>query len=296
VALIDLFRPKWRHSDPGVRLSAVKGLADQAVLAQVAKTDPAPDVRLAAVEKLTDQEVLTQVATLDQEPAIGMAAVNTLVDQVLLARVAQGSRARGVCEAAVGKLTDQALLAQVARAADSPQARQAAVSKLTDQATLAEVAKTDSDPEVRGAAAKRLTDLRRALEQTKQGAVYYGFIAQGKGGGLAGLGFAGGVVMAAGDDEIADLLRTKHPAFKDAPVKLVRAGENWRPPHIGQVRTDGVDTNFQLMFGSIARYLHEVEGIEMDKIGLGLRTTMSVPLVIANPVTGKVIIGCPLTL
>jgi hypothetical protein len=44
-----------------VRLSAVKGLTDQAVLVQVAKTDPAPDVRSAAVEKLTDQAALKSI-------------------------------------------------------------------------------------------------------------------------------------------------------------------------------------------------------------------------------------------
>jgi hypothetical protein len=54
MAFLDSFRPKWRHSSPSVRLSAVKALTDQAVLAQVAKTDPAPEVRDAAAERLTE--------------------------------------------------------------------------------------------------------------------------------------------------------------------------------------------------------------------------------------------------
>jgi tetratricopeptide (TPR) repeat protein len=56
-----MFRPKWKHSNPSVRLDAVKRLTDQALLAQVVRTAPACEIRVGAVEKLTDQAALKSI-------------------------------------------------------------------------------------------------------------------------------------------------------------------------------------------------------------------------------------------
>lgn len=37
--IFDLFRPKWKHSNPYVCKASVKELTDQALLAEIAKTD-----------------------------------------------------------------------------------------------------------------------------------------------------------------------------------------------------------------------------------------------------------------
>ena len=39
MALSDLFKPKWKHSDPNVRKAAILNITDQKVLAEVAKND-----------------------------------------------------------------------------------------------------------------------------------------------------------------------------------------------------------------------------------------------------------------
>jgi hypothetical protein len=39
MALTDLFRPKWKHSDVQVRIAAVNRLTNQVKLANIAKTD-----------------------------------------------------------------------------------------------------------------------------------------------------------------------------------------------------------------------------------------------------------------
>jgi len=54
MSLADLFRPKWKHSKPCVRLDAIKALTDQAALAEIAKTDSDPEVRDAAAKRLAD--------------------------------------------------------------------------------------------------------------------------------------------------------------------------------------------------------------------------------------------------
>ena len=37
MALLDLFKPKWKHSDPKVRLKAIEEITNQQVLKEVAK-------------------------------------------------------------------------------------------------------------------------------------------------------------------------------------------------------------------------------------------------------------------
>lgn len=107
------------------------------------------------------------------------------------------------------------------------------------------------------------------------------------------MGFSGGVVMEADQQKTEEFLREKYPAFQDAPIKLITAEDGWTPPFIGKVQADGVDTDFPMMFGSIAMYLNEHEGVDMTAIRGGYTIAMSEPLVFPNPVTGKLIIGFP---
>src|ERR1035441_4504840 len=104
---MDLFRPKWRHSEANVRLAAVRMLTDQNILAQVAKTADFDDVRIAAVEELNDESVLTEFAGADRNWDVRLAAVRKLTDQGSLAIVAKFQSAVHVSLAAVNKLTDQ---------------------------------------------------------------------------------------------------------------------------------------------------------------------------------------------
>lgn len=67
IKLLDLFRPKWKHKDPGKRLEAVKGLEDQKLLADIAKNAKDKDIRIAAVEKLKDQKVLAKAEKKDKD-------------------------------------------------------------------------------------------------------------------------------------------------------------------------------------------------------------------------------------
>ncbi len=56
------FTPKWRHSDPEVRKSAVKRLTDRDVLVNIAKTDEDSGVRhIAKIRLIELQEGVTLV-------------------------------------------------------------------------------------------------------------------------------------------------------------------------------------------------------------------------------------------
>ena len=65
MALMDLFRPKWKSSDWRVRRQAIQVVSDQTVIAEVATGNTKPDVRLAAVEMLDSQVLLARIAGTD---------------------------------------------------------------------------------------------------------------------------------------------------------------------------------------------------------------------------------------
>jgi hypothetical protein len=150
-----------KGSNAEVGLAAVRRLADQALLADIAKTASDWRVRGDAVDKVTDQAALADIAKTDPAPNVRRIAVNKLTDQAVLAHIAKSDRYGEVRQAGVWRLTDQALLADIAKSDSQPFVLLAAVEKLTDQALLADIAKTGTDETVRAAAKRRLAELAR---------------------------------------------------------------------------------------------------------------------------------------
>lgn len=113
---------KKRDEQDYVRLTAVKKLTNQILLADVAKNANLWKVRKAAIEKLTDQRLLAEVAKDDIieriseeyesehgymiRAEIGMIAVGKLFDKNLLANIAENAEHEKVREAAEKRLTD----------------------------------------------------------------------------------------------------------------------------------------------------------------------------------------------
>jgi hypothetical protein len=88
MSLLDLFKPKWKHGNPAVRLAAVATLADQAMLARIASEDASDEVRVAATRRLTEKEVLGWLASSAESVRVREAAVERVVDLPLLRRAA----------------------------------------------------------------------------------------------------------------------------------------------------------------------------------------------------------------
>jgi hypothetical protein len=172
VGFLDLFRPKWKHSDSYVRKAAAKELTDQAVLTEIAKTDQDADVRKAVVEKLTDQEALADVAESGKHRDARFGALEKVVNEAALAEIAKSSTNGDIRLAAAVKLSDatvaQVIYAQIARSDSDGGVRQAAVKKLTDQTAFAEIAMTDAAWEVRLEAVTRLSDEAVLAEVVKK--------------------------------------------------------------------------------------------------------------------------------
>lgn len=86
MAFKNLFRPKWKHRDPFVRMEAVKKLKDQKILAEIAKNDKENLIKQAAIDKIQDQSLLSEIARNGKEKSVKEAVIGKVKDQNLLER------------------------------------------------------------------------------------------------------------------------------------------------------------------------------------------------------------------
>ena len=159
MGFLDLFRPKWRHSDPDVRLYAVKEISTPDVLASVARVDPSEKVRAEAAGKIEDQAVLIEIATKDTSEWVRRAAVEGIDDQVVLAGIVTGDEYWTVRSDIAKRLDDQELLKRIAREDASEWVRCSAAGRINDQEFLASLAR-DPKRMVAEVAIERITKAR----------------------------------------------------------------------------------------------------------------------------------------
>jgi tetratricopeptide (TPR) repeat protein len=146
MALSDLFRPKWKHSNASVRARAVASLSDEKILANLATSDDDDDVRVAALAKVHDQQVLGAILENERSPHLRSAAVQNLADQVRIEDLVRNDKDTAVRFAAVGRLLSEAKALEVVRTDSDLAVRQAALAKIQDQAALESIARS-SEPE-----------------------------------------------------------------------------------------------------------------------------------------------------
>ncbi len=158
----NLFKPKWRHSDPDVRASAVAKLSpdqpDQlSILRELALSDSSPRVRISAVQRLSDTDSLLQVLCSSSDPEVREQAgqrVGECLDESanedsicqLLKQVHDDSartqiilNANSLKPDNLNQIDDEGLLMQLALHARVADTRKAAVTRLQDTDLLEEV-------------------------------------------------------------------------------------------------------------------------------------------------------------
>ena len=152
MAFFDIFRPRWRHSDPEIRAEAVRGLDDdqQDLFGTIAGDDPDPRVRRVALKRVVDPAELLDLAAGEADPAL-----RALAEERGLAAIFSSPRPRAL--AAVGKLQSARELVEVVRKAHAAIAA-AAVARLADEPALADAAVQAPDAEVRKAALAKIRD------------------------------------------------------------------------------------------------------------------------------------------
>jgi hypothetical protein len=152
MGLLDRIRPQpgWKDADPNLRRAAVRRLADPALLAEIARTDPDTRVRQEAIDSL-----LGLALHAADEPA-ALAAVAGLTDPRHLVAVARAAAAEGASRAALARLPDPRALGSVARHGAHAAVRLEALGRLHDPGEILTVALKGAHADTALAALERL--------------------------------------------------------------------------------------------------------------------------------------------
>jgi hypothetical protein len=182
--------PRWKHTDPAVRLEAVRELEDVAELAILAETDPDARVRRAAVPRTLDAEALGRVAASDADPetrdraadrltalaagtdeTAAVAAVRALTDAKRLSVIARSDAAEAVRTEALARTTDERALAGVAKHAKVESTSAAALGRVSDRDLLIDIAQNGEHKDTALGAFERLVErgVDLALVRTIEG-------------------------------------------------------------------------------------------------------------------------------
>jgi hypothetical protein len=183
MALRDLFKPGWQHSDARVRLEAIEQLTGpeaEDILKRLATSDSSETVRGRALEKLNpikERRLLEEMALHDQSSRIRKAALDRLDQNALthLAKTAEDEYLR--LEIVMQKLdveACQSLLAEIATQDPSGYVRNAATNKLSSPDALIAVAMTKTGGESSFDAVRKITDektLQKLAREAGDGSV-----------------------------------------------------------------------------------------------------------------------------
>ena len=142
-------QPRWKHSDPVVRLQAIAELGDAIELAALAEHDPDAKVRTAALAKVVDPVVLGRMTSSDADRGVRDAAADRLLALAIDASNPEAA-------AAAGQLSDVRRVTLLAKSAATDGAREVALARLTDERALGSVARHAQVESTALAAAARL--------------------------------------------------------------------------------------------------------------------------------------------
>lgn len=175
MALKDLFRPKWKHSQSYTRLKAIANISDTKILAKMATTDSSKSVRKEAVEKLSDTGILTKIAKNDNSWEVRRAAYLKLGnEQAATAEFLKNSSSTytqySECQELLEKFTNEELIADIALHSENPAASEAAAKKLSSQGLIASIAQKSENKNVRAVAVKKLekTEILEKIVRTDE--------------------------------------------------------------------------------------------------------------------------------
>ena len=153
-------QPRWKHSDPAVRLGAIPDLGDAIALATLVEHDPDAAVRTAAIARVLDPVVLGRVAASDSDEGLRDAAADRLL---ALALDASNPEAR----IAADLLSDVRRLSVIAKSTAADDVRATALSGLKNERALGGVARQASVESTALAAAARLDTADELLATAK---------------------------------------------------------------------------------------------------------------------------------
>lgn len=158
MSLLNVFRPKWQHSDPEVRIKALQELGpeNQDVFETVATTDETIEVRQMALRKLTTITALRQIAKEDKDPIIKRTAENRLYEELVKILKDFRGTASDVELGYVDEIASTRYAEDLLKSMPSSELRLALVKKCNKPGFLSAVALKDSKEEVAIAAVETI--------------------------------------------------------------------------------------------------------------------------------------------
>ncbi len=157
-------QPRWKHSDPAVRLEGVRELEDVAELATLAETDPDTKVRRAALARVDDVDALVRVAAGDPDSELRDRAAERLTAIACRGAEAGSETDIEAMRRAVRGLSDPRRLTAVAKS-DAPEVVRAdALSATNDARSLGSIARQARQEVTAAAALARLNDADELLD------------------------------------------------------------------------------------------------------------------------------------
>lgn len=165
----NLFKPRWRHSDPEVRLNAISKLSPEqpeqaSILRQLALHDSSKQVRVVAVSRLNDTDTLLDILSQSTDPDVREQA-GLRVSECL-------SEHNSECLGELLKrLDDVDVRTQIILNVSSEQLQQSALNSIEDEAILMQVALNARLATMRRDAAQRVesADLLENLQRQSRG-------------------------------------------------------------------------------------------------------------------------------
>ncbi len=167
----NLFKPKWKNSDPEIRKQALIHLdkeSHQDVFMQIATHDPSPELRLLALKRLIDLAAVNKIALADSDNKI-----NELGNKILcqmLSGEAEGSLNNEQRQEKVSQLDNLKVVEYIAQKGVTPALRLTAIKKVNRESLLGNLAINDNDAEIRKTAISQITQkstLERIFKATK---------------------------------------------------------------------------------------------------------------------------------
>jgi len=157
MGLLDVFRPRWKHSNPEIRLEAVKALDDDEALAQSASRDSDDRIRRLAIKQLIDPWRLQNVAGVQTDDKLRTMAIGRARE--LFVEIALSSKeSERSALAAVRDLDSQEHLADIAMKATRAAVRTQALDLVVSKGALTSIVRKSTNVDVRRAALARIKD------------------------------------------------------------------------------------------------------------------------------------------
>lgn len=144
--------PKWKNSDPAVRLEGLRETDDPTVFAEVLDTDADAKVRRFAVAKVDDVASLVRAAGGDADED-----VRDKAGERLLALANDGRVDESIAVSAAQGVSDSRRLSTIAKTSPHAAARAAALARVSDTRAFGSIARSAKDESTARAAFDRLT-------------------------------------------------------------------------------------------------------------------------------------------